>query len=259
MAQEVVPHDVILPCGWMDREEQIHRDAQIIPMTARVRVDIARPEVRSNPVKVVDAVLLSCVKKIGPVGKITRSITDQMLTGDRDFLVAEIRKISMGNIVTVIMNCSSCGQKLEVPFDISTAPVLELQEGKYEVINKARCFKIDDDGLDIHAVFRYPTGKDQYAVAHILKRNPVEANIKMYRSCLVEWNGMPVAKTSARLFDDLSLPALDFLDEQFIEMMPGPGYRDEASCPGCGVETNLSLETSDFLFPLPKGRRPTVQ
>ena len=74
---------VELPCG-LFRDGKAERDAEIVPMTGRVRTTIARPDVRRNGAKIVDAVLLACVREIGG-RRVDRQVLDDLLIGDRDF------------------------------------------------------------------------------------------------------------------------------------------------------------------------------
>jgi hypothetical protein len=107
----------------------------------------------------------------------------------------------------------------------------------------------------VDAKFRLPTGSDQNTVAALSQKNPVEANYVLYRNCLLEWDGKSSDNLPANFFEDLSLPVIDFIDESFMENMPGPDLRVPAECYECGKEIVLSLASSDFLFRVPKKER----
>jgi hypothetical protein len=246
---------VELPCGYLS-EGKLHKDAEIVPMTGLIRKMIARPEIRQSPAKVIDTLLIQCVKSIGPASRVRKDVTDRLFLGDRDFLVLEIRKASLGDRVTSILQCDSCNAKLEVGVDISTeVKIKKLTDVPHKIEDKFVTFEIQSDNPEVNAKFRLPTGEDQHAVSHLYRKNPVEANYALYQRCLVEWNGVPSNECDPRLFDSLPLRVIDYVDSQFMEFLPGPDMRVPVDCVECGKEMILAMESSDFLFPLPRRER----
>lgn len=246
-----------LPCGLgPDDQGRIHREAEILPMTGAVRKNIARPDVRQSPSKVIDVVLLAGVKRIGSLPRIDRNVLNDLLAGDRDFLMLEIRKLSLGAEVTSTITCGECDQKVDIRFDLNKIPSASIPE-KCEVVNGKRVFTIEIpyQGKTIKAVFRYPNGSDQAAVS--TSKNPIESNYTLYYRCLLEWNGVSVEQCSPVLFDDMPLTALDVVEDEFRNKMPGPVLSQAMICPLCGAETPLNLGASDFLFRSAKARMST--
>lgn len=261
----VATKDVQLPCGLgPDKEGRIHRDATIAPMTGAVRKNIARPEVRQNLGKIVDTILLSGLKRVGPVERIDRRVLDKMLIGDRDFLMLEIRKLSMTSAVNATMKCGSCGDQIDIKYDLNRIPIRQLADkgDGIEVSGLERLFTLDwtsEDGkITVNGKFRFPNGNDQLLTAQGATRNPIEANYNLWYRCLQEWDGKPVEKVSPTLFDDLTLPVVDAVDAEFRKRQPGPDLRQPVSCPLCGADNDLDLSASDFLFPLVRGRTSTA-
>jgi len=261
MSDSMVAKSIQLPCGLgPDKDGKVHRDAEIIPMTGLVRKNIARPEVRQNVAKIVDVILLACLKKVGPLDRIDRRVLDKLLVGDRDFLLLEIRKLSLGDSVRSTIQCGSCNEKSDITFHLDRLPCRTLAD-KGEGIeeqNGERLFVMDwmsaDEKHSIKAKFRFPNGADQMVMAGNMHKNPVEAVYQMYYRCLVEWDGKPVEKVPATLFDDLALPVVDAVDAEFRKRMPGPDLDQKAVCSLCGAENDLDLRASDFLFPQARGR-----
>lgn len=261
MPEQVATKTLQLPCGLgPDKEGRIQREAEIAPMTGLVRKNIARPEIRSNFGKVVDAVLLPCLKRVGTIEKVDRRVLDKLLTGDRDFLLLEIRKLSLNEKVRATMKCGACNEKVDITFDLTKVPVRRLPDkgDGIEIVGTERVFTIDwtfvDERASFTAKFRFPNGADQIEAAQLSTRNPVEANYKMYGRCLHEWNGQPATQVSPTLFDDLPLPILDQIDRAFRERMPGPDLDQPVTCALCGEDNRLDLSTSDFLFPAARER-----
>jgi len=248
LEQTVESVRITLPCG-LFHEDKLHKDAEIIPMTGKVRKLIARPEVRQNPAKVIDTLLSECLYSVGPITRIRRDVIDRLFLGDRDFLIMEIRKISLGKIVTAQLQCS-CGAKLAVAIDLEReVPIKTVESVKdLKIDENSITFVVENEELNINAVFRLPTGVDQHAIAPLYRKNPIAANYALYQLCLLEWNGKPKNELLPEFFDTLSLRVIDHIDEIFMENMPGPDMRVPVDCIECGNELMVSMESSDFLF-----------
>lgn len=253
-AQAVIPGKTItLPSGIL-RDGKVHREAEIIPMTGLTRKSIAREDVRTNASKVTDVILLQCVKKIGPVTAITNKLIGELLLGDRDALLLEIRRVSMGDIVTATVECDGCQNKIEVKFNLDEIVTTELKEGTFEIKDGQRVFRVQNAALQINALFRFPKGEDQQAILPFLQKNPVDANFRLYALCLMEWNGK-VGPFDGGFFERLPVSVLDAVDDQFSEVQPGPDLRQNVSCPVCTKDIEMTFQGSDFLFRLPKRGR----
>ena len=246
---------VELPCGFLHEEEVITK-AMIIPMTGRIRKLIARPQNRQNPASIIDTLLMQCVVSIGSITKVNKSVTDCLFLGDRDFLVMEIRKISLGSEVQTQLQCDNCSARLAMTINLDRdVPVMKLKDLDIEIIDGDAVFVLQDDVLKLDLKFRLPRGLDQHFIAPLYRKNPIEANYALYRACLIEWNGKSSEELPTNFFDDQSLRVIDFIDEHFMEMMPGPDMRVPVNCYECDHEMMVSMASSDFLFRLPKTGR----
>ena len=246
---------VELPCGLL-KDGKLQTAAEIIPMTGAVRKMIARPEIRQNPAKVIDTILLQCVKSVGSVPKLKKDVADRLFMADRDFLIMEIRRISLGDKVNSVLQCGSCNAKLNVSIDLrSDVPVKKLEDVSHKIEGENVTFKLVDASLKLDATFRFPNGSDQHAVAMLYKKNPIEANYALYQRCLISWNGTPAEDLPSGFFETQGLKIVDYIDENFMENMPGPDMRVPMNCNECSAEIVLSMESSDFLFRTPKTER----
>jgi hypothetical protein len=243
---------VELPCGFV-HEEEVFTKAQIIPMTGRIRKLIARPQNRQNPAKIIDTLLTQCVVAIGDITRVNKSVTDRLFLGDRDFLVMEIRKVSLGKDVQTQLQCDSCGARLGMTLNLERdVPVTKMKDLDIDLVDGEAVFTLVDEVLKLDLKFRLPRGSDQHSVAPLYRKNPIEANYALYRACLLEWNGQAAKELSMDFFDNQPLPVIDFIDENFMEMMPGPDMRIPVDCYECNHEMMMSMASSDFLFKLPK-------
>jgi hypothetical protein len=241
---------VELPAGiW--HKGQAHRDVEITPMTGLTRKAIARKEARANPSKVTDIILGQCIKRIGPFTHINNKVLENLVLGDKDFLLLEIRRVSMGDTFKSNVTCASCKSDIEVTFHIDELEVIRANEGDYEVIDGQRVFRVQNEKLKIDAVLRYPIGSDQEALVGVSDRNPVEANFKLYAECMLQWAGEEGPFRST-FFERMPVMILDEFEDLFTKAQPGPVFEQSVGCPSCSANIEFTFEGSDFLFRPPK-------
>lgn len=243
---------VTLPIGMLVNGTLV-KDAVITPMTGNVRKIIASPKVRQDPSKVLSTLITQCVLSIGGTTRLKTDVVNSLFIGDRDFLVMEIRKASLGDKVNSKLKCGECGEYNQLTVDLSRDVTIKpLDEKNFTVLSDSITFEIKNKELDIDAVFRLPDGVDQQYITPLIRKNPVEANYALYRRCLISWNGDTSNVIDNDLFDRLPLPVLDYIDEHFMEALPGPDLQIPVECAYCQAEMLVSMESSDFLFRLPK-------
>jgi hypothetical protein len=241
---------VQLPCGIIGKDGKIQREAEITPMLGLTRKAIARDDIRNNPAKVTDVILIQCLRRVGDVRPITNALIGGMLVADRDFLLIEIRRISMSDTINVSTQCGKCNEKIAIKFGLDEIPIRTLKDGAFEIKDGRRCFRIQNDNPKLDAVFRFPEGKDQSLIIPYLEKNPVEGNYRIYAACLLSWDDKP-GPFSPNFFDGVPVNVLDLIDEHFNENQPGPEFTQTVPCPVCTADIDMTLQGSDFLFRLP--------
>lgn len=237
---------VQLPAGLV-KDGAIHRDAEVVPMTGLTRKAIAREDIRSSPHKITSVMILQCLRRIGSITNLGGKVLDEMLVGDRDFLMLEIRRVSMGNDINATVECEKCKNKIDVKFSIDELEVVKLKDGDYEMKDGVRVFRITNADPRIDVLCRFPNGADQQIMAPILSKNPVEAMFKLYACCVLEWNGK-AGPFEPRFFESLSVSVLDKFEGAFNEKLPGPLLKQLVPCPVCTADIEFTFAGSDFFF-----------
>ena len=236
-----------LPCG-VHRDGELVRVAEILPMSGRVRKQIARKDIGNNPVKIADTILMACVAKVGD-RRPDRPLFQRMLVGDRDFLLMRIGELTRGQEVSIQRDCSACGESNRFPFDLSAVEIYGLED-ELELLEDGttRVFRVGSEELGVQAALRFPTGADQHQVQGVARDNVVEGGQLMLRRCLVEWDGSqgPFAHD---LIESLGLDVLDWLYAAFEAEMPGPEQVHEMVCDTCGRRSQVTVSISDFFVP----------
>jgi hypothetical protein len=242
---------VELPCGYY-RDGVLHKHAEFVPMDGGVRKAISKKGVRDDFAKVTDIVLQQCVRRVGSYETTNPKTLGGVLLGDRDFLQMEIRRESMSDKLRAVVTCGACRKKIEVTFLLDEINVTRLEEGDFEIIDDALCFRIRSTDPKLDAICRYPVGTDQETIVEFLDRNPTDAMYRLYTSCLLEWNGKP-GPFDPYFLDTQPVKLIDEFSRQFADKKPGPIFDQKVPCPNkdCGTDIEFTFEGSDFFFPLP--------
>jgi hypothetical protein len=250
-AEAAAPGVVVqLPAGIV-KDGKVYRDAEVVPMTGLTRKAIAREDVRASPHKITSVMILQCLRRIGPVTSINGKVLDEMLVGDRDFLMLEIRRVSMGSDINATVECEKCKNKIDVQFSIDELEVTKIKEGDYEMKDGVRVFRIVNTDPRLDILCRFPNGADQQIMAPLLTKNPVEAMFKLYSCCVLEWNGK-AGPFEPRFFEGLPVSTLDKFEGAFSDKLPGPILKQSVPCPVCTADIEFTFQGSDFFFRLGK-------
>ena len=99
----------------------------------------------------------------GHAGAVTNELVENMLIGDRDYLLLWLRQTTVGDRVNQVMRCPNpaCAQKVDVEFFLSELAVkrVETVRPSYDLVLSSPAFA--DDATSNRGAFRLPTGKDQ--------------------------------------------------------------------------------------------------
>jgi hypothetical protein len=187
---------------------------------------------------------------VGPYTSISSRLLGDLVLGDRDFLVLEVRRISMGDIINVTIECGACHAKVDVKFNIDEIEVIKLEKMEdYPERDGNITFKINKPKFT--AICRFPKGSDQELIMPGAKKNPVAATYGLYTACLLEWNDKK-GPFDSTYFDSLPINIIDEFEEEFMNIQPGPVMKQDATCPACNGSIDFSFKGSDFLFRVPK-------
>lgn len=242
---------VVLPGGLL-HDGVLETDAEVIGMTGKVRKQIASPNTRDNPSKILDAILSNCVRRVGKFDDIRQAVLDALLVGDRDFLAMEIRRASLGDEVIVDTTCDGCKERVTLEFNIGEVEIIYLSEISHRLENDEILVDVNSKDLGVESTFALPTGKQQRQIARLIRINPIDANLRLYRMCVRSWNGTPGNELSPLMFEDMDIKILDWLDAEFSDMQPGPDFRITSNCPFCSSPLSAGMLSSDFLYPRQK-------
>jgi hypothetical protein len=160
-----------------------------------------------------------------------RGFSRRMLVGDRDYLIVQIRRLTLGDQVMAVVDCPGCRAKMDVDFDASAIPVqcpAQTHE-LHEISLPAR-----GGHPDRTARFRLPVGSDQEAV---LGRDVDAACDEILRRCVSDAGGVPLSENEKALL----IAAME-------ERAPRVELELQLTCPECSQSFVLPFDTTAFFL-----------
>src|SRR3954451_9318769 len=104
-----------------------------------------------------------------------RQIAQELLVGDRDYLMIQLRRLTLGDQIAAVYSCPACASKMDVSLDLDDVPVefspqlhvmYELQLAGERIVR-----------------FRLPNGADQESVGAIPGEDAVTA---LLHRCIID-------------------------------------------------------------------------
>ncbi|HUZ03482.1 MAG TPA: hypothetical protein VMU89_24315 [Thermomicrobiaceae bacterium] len=174
----------------------------------------------------------SCVVRLGDT-KTGPELARRLLVGDRDYLMLQLRRLTLGERVSAVVGCPACGERMDVDFRVDDVPV----EWRPQVATN-HLVTMDapaaGDAVPPRTVrVRLPNGADQEAVLGLEASIAVE---RLLARCLVEPDAALTAKERVAVIE-----ALDRLAPQVeVEL--------DLTCPECAHELVVPFDTTAFFL-----------
>ncbi|HKY01864.1 MAG TPA: hypothetical protein VJM53_04870 [Burkholderiales bacterium] len=172
-------------------------------------------------------------------------MTENMLVGDRDYLLLRLRQIEVGDLVHEVVRCrnTACAHKVDVEFLISEIPVRKVDE----LAATLETSLVDEQSKTQRARLRFPTGADLDAIAEFLPGNPGAANTRLYARVLDKLEGQ--SATDEETVRRLPLRLRAQLATFIANNAPGPDLAVDIACPHCGTDMSYSFDLNAFFLP----------
>ena len=218
---------VTLPGGLLLEDGRLVRRAVLRSPTGREEEWLAD---HAGPIPpAVTTLIAACLVELEGL-TVDRAVARRLLVGDRDYLVLQLRKLSLGDAVQAVASCPACQEKLDIDFNIADIPIKErpgtASTYSVDLARRGRARR------RVH--FRLPTGADQEALAESDPADPVEV---LFRRCLVDDDGERLSATDrAAVIDEIEAqsPEID------LEL--------DLVCPACERSFILPFDTTSFFL-----------
>lgn len=155
---------------------------------------------------------------------VNSEIVSKLLVGDRDYLILQLRRMTLGDRFAAVFSCPACKRAMDVEFlaqDILIEP--RPQNGATYTWQGERAVR-----------YRLPNGADQEAVADL---SPGEAVEVLLARCVIDDGGTP-----------LSVEERDALIADMEVRAPQIDLELDLSCPECGHSFTTPFDCTSFFF-----------
>lgn len=228
-----------LPCGWVDREGNLHTEVQVREITGYEEDMLASKTVPSH--KKIGQLIAQCLVRVGSVtepGKIAL-IAEELTVGDRVFLMFAIRRTSLGDEYPFRDQCPECKYKGIFNLDLADLEVKQMED------RSKRVFDITlPSGKK--AQFRPLVGKDEEKLS-----KATNSNDAMTLAILLRLEMLDDEAPNVRLVKSLGLKDRNALRAAFDKVEGGVNTTLDMQCSNCGAEFERELDVGQagFFFP----------
>ena len=209
-----------LPLGYVDESGRSHREVQLRPLSGHEqRVLEALPS--STPVATITTRLLACcLERLGDIHGVDATLVQELLIGDRDFLVLKLYQATFGERIHALLSCPAedCAEIAEVLLDVSMftveAPPVE-----------ARTFSLRANEKN-QIQFRLPCGMDQESLANGKESTEEQQIEKLLARCVLD---------SDETIKAMSKEEREQIENEMWRLAPRVEVELEAVCPKCSA------------------------
>lgn len=253
---------VTLPIGYKGADGSIYNTAIFTAMDGNDEELIMDKKVATNGANVVTTLLANKIVSLAndegkEIDKVSFNMVKGMFTGDRDALLLAIRKLSLGNIMTITAQCPRCGEKSEIDVDLEEDVETKYWSPDDNELHRSKMgvgyvdFELPDgvsDGEIVHkkGYLKLPTGQLEEQLAPMLNQNPGKANTALITACIEQLGDIPMVDT--KLVRSMTRRDREYITHLIKDANVGPQFRIGVSCPYCGNDFKVMLELPNFFM-----------
>lgn len=242
-----------LLAGYVDEDGVTHKTYTLREITGEDEEYISRSDIKINGAKVATALLTRCVTRLGTITKKSvgpkkweQIFKEDLLIGDRDIMLLNLRKKSTGSEIEVVHTCPNpnCKAKLKTVIDLDELEIVPF-DGKREIpFELPKGYRDHKGVLHRNGVMRRPNGLDGEVLTPVAKNNMAKAtSLLLSRLCSFD-DGAFVDQT---VMAKLTIKDRNYL-QQLLEDNPfGVDMTVPIMCDQCGEEFKGNLNQSNFI------------
>ena len=212
-----------MPGGLVFTDGHSVQHARLRPLTGREEEWLARYS-RMPAAARVTWILRECLIWLEDV-PVTINLVRQLLVGDRDYLILQLRHLTLGDEVHAVIQCPACNEKIDVDFRVSEIPIEQRSQ-----TNSSHILKLADRSVR----FRLPTGGDQEAV---LGMTTEEAMDELFDRCLLDDGGKEPSKGDR-----------ETISEMMGRIAPEVNLELDLMCTECNHGFIQAFDTTAYFF-----------
>ncbi len=242
--------EVLLPVGYTDEAGHVHRRAVLRKM--RGHEEALLYDSTLNASRLITELICSCLLRLGDLESVNTEVVSQLYTADRNYLLLELRRITLGDQLRTAYLCPRCGGEATLIEDLSQIEVRRLEEGQAlaDVNLELEDGFVDRAGtLHNELSLTLPRGVDEAFVAPMAVKDPLKAQDALILRCIKRFGTLPKATLEAygvKILRDLTLGDRRRLHQALNGRMPGVNFQRSVRCQGCGTTFEGVLDVSNF-------------
>lgn len=227
--------EVTLPGGF-ERDGAWQRSVWLRPWCGHDEVWLAEDAAAATPAARTTVLLSRCLSLDGgvqPGAAFARDLT----VGDREALLLHLRRITLGERLSSVLTCPSCGEKMDLDLEVA-----DLLVPPYE--HEARLHQATlNGGADTFRVrFRLPTGGDQERAARQAASDPPRAARELLERCVES-----ITAGDETPVDEVPETVAERLPRLMAELDPQAELWLDAACPSCEKPFRALFDSARFL------------
>lgn len=242
--------EVHLPVGFTDEAGRVHRRAWLRKMRGHEEALFYDPSLSAG--QLVTELIKGCLLRLGDITQITSDLVAQLYSADRNYLIVELRRITLGPELAASYACPTCGAENTVSEDISRLEVRRLAEdakpGSLH-IQLEDGYEDRDGALHTELTLRLPRGVDEEVVARTAEKDPLRARDALVLRCVESFGTLRRQALEAygvKILRDLTLGDRRRVYDALESDAPGVDFRRTVRCVQCGAQFAAILEASGF-------------
>ncbi len=242
--------EVLLPIGYSDAAGCVHRRAVLRKMTGHEEALLYDTSLTAG--RLVTELLRSCLLQLGDLETVDANVVAQLYTADRNYLLLELRRITLGDRLAAAYTCPQCGASVPVTEDLARLEVRRLPEGQAlaDITLHLEDGYVDRQGtLHTEVTLALPRGVDEEFVAPMAAKDLVRAQDALILRCIRRFGTLPRAELEAygvKILRDLTLGDRQQLCAALNDQLPGVDFSRSAQCGQCGTAFQGVLDVSRF-------------
>lgn len=250
MTQFLREFEVLLPVGYSDEAGHIHRRAIIRKMRGHEEALLYDQTLSAG--RLVTELIRSCLVRLGSLEDVSSQVVSKLYSVDRNFLLLELRRITLGDHLSAQYVCPRCGTEISGIQDLSNIPVRRLEEGQVlsDIILQLDDGYIDREGV-IHTeiTLTLPRGVDEEFVSSLAEKDPLKAQDVLLLRCIRRFGTLPSEALEAygiKILRDLTMGDRQRVYQTLNSQMPGIDFQCPVRCSSCGVTFQGVLDVANF-------------
>ena len=239
-----------LLAGYTDKDGVTHKEFTMREMTGRDEEAIHKGDVKNNSSKVASLLLSRCITSIGTLtpksvgAKKWDDIIKSLYVGDQDYMLLQLRKISVGEELEVNHVCPNCKAKLKTTVPIDELEIKPFKGVKSIEFTLPRGYKDKHGEVHKTGTMRLPNGLDREILTPLAKSNLARAETVMLTRLCKFSDDMPIDES---VMGDLSIRDREYLQKLLQEHNFGVSLETEVTCDSCGETFTGAFNATNFL------------